>query len=288
MEYFRDFALALTFLAFAVAVELAFPRTRYTMRQRLRGLSFIVAMTAAHGIIAILLSGVWRSTGLMPAKVPVELAWAWPFEIVLGTLVALLVLDFFGYWYHRLQHTLLWPFHAVHHSVEELHAANNYGHAFDEAFRFIFTVLPLSLIPLLWPAHQLSIVVYVSFTIYYIHSPVTVNFGRARYVLTDNVYHRIHHSTDPAHFNRNFGTTFTVWDQLFGTAYFPAKNEWPDTGLADVREPTSFREWLSLPLRVMRLRNVPGDLESQVERNMVVVPAAGEYGRIDIPARLVD
>ena len=33
---------------------------------------------------------------------------------------------------------------------------------------------------------------------------------------------------------------FTIWDQLFGTAYFPAKDEWPDTGVEGVEMPQTF------------------------------------------------
>jgi len=147
---------------------------------------------------------------------------------------------------------VIWPFHAVHHSIEELHAANSYVHILEEAFRFVFMVMPLSLIPVVGAVEPKAFAVYFMVSQFFIHSPTKLNFGPLRYVLTDNVYHRIHHSKEPAHFNKNFGTTFTIWDQLFGTAYFPKPGEWPETGLAEIRQPRTFREWLDLPLRFAR------------------------------------
>src|SRR5260370_31990201 len=45
-----------------------------------------------------------------------------------------LMIDFFGYWVHRLQHTrLFWPFHSVHHSQQRLTFVTFYRfHFFDE------------------------------------------------------------------------------------------------------------------------------------------------------------
>jgi sterol desaturase/sphingolipid hydroxylase (fatty acid hydroxylase superfamily) len=34
-------------------------------------------------------------------------------------------------------------------------------------------------------------------------------------------HHQIHHSEDPAHFNRNFGSCLCVWDWAFGTLHAP-------------------------------------------------------------------
>jgi sterol desaturase/sphingolipid hydroxylase (fatty acid hydroxylase superfamily) len=35
-------------------------------------------------------------------------------------------------------------------------------------------------------------------------------------------HHQIHHSRNPAHFNKNLGSCLAVWDWLFGTLYVPA------------------------------------------------------------------
>ena len=43
--------------------------------------------------------------------------------------------------------------------------------------------------------------------------------------------HRIHHSTDPQHYNRNFADALPIFDILFGTFHCPARDEFPPTGL---------------------------------------------------------
>jgi sterol desaturase/sphingolipid hydroxylase (fatty acid hydroxylase superfamily) len=40
-----------------------------------------------------------------------------------------------------------------------------------------------------------------------------------RYVLVTPQFHRVHHSIEPRHRDRNFGLTFSIWDHLFGTQY---------------------------------------------------------------------
>ena len=85
--------------------------------------------------------------------------------------------------------------------------------------------------------------------IVWIHSPTRANFGPLRAWFVDNRYHRIHHSLEERHFDRNFGAFTTLWDRLFGTHHAPAPGEWPEVGLAEISEPANVREWLVQPLR---------------------------------------
>jgi sterol desaturase/sphingolipid hydroxylase (fatty acid hydroxylase superfamily) len=45
-------------------------------------------------------------------------------------------------------------------------------------------------------------------------------------------FHRIHHSIEPEHRDRNFGVIFSFWDRLFGTLY-RGDGGYPATGIAD-------------------------------------------------------
>src|ERR1700742_67728 len=42
-------------------------------------------------------------------------------------------------------------------------------------------------------------------------------------IILSPAHHQIHHSTDPAHFNRNLGSFLAVWDWMFGTLHMPSK-----------------------------------------------------------------
>ena len=64
------------------------------------------------------------------------------------------------------------------------------------------------------------------------HANLKTNYGFLKYFMVTPQAHRIHHSLNPRHQDKNFGVIFTFWDRLFGTLY---KNydEYPDTGIED-------------------------------------------------------
>ena len=178
--------------------------------------------------------------------------WAGPWEYVIAPVLAALVMDGYFYFHHRVQHAvpLFWRFHAAHHSIRELNAINSYHHPFDDFIKGFISMIPLAFISV----HPMNAVPALAliFALHpaYLHSPIKADLGPLRAVFGDNRFHRIHHSTDPRHFDKNFGGLSTIWDRLFGTAYWPAKDEWPEVGLAEIDQPRSVREWFSLPWRM--------------------------------------
>jgi sterol desaturase/sphingolipid hydroxylase (fatty acid hydroxylase superfamily) len=65
-------------------------------------------------------------------------------------------------------------------------------------------------------------------------------------VLVSPRFHRLHHSAEPDHRERNFGMTYSFWDRLFGTA--DARADEPRAyGLPDVPLPHSFLRQLAFP-----------------------------------------
>src|SRR5206468_6475948 len=59
--------------------------------------------------------------------------------------------------------------------------------------------------------------------------------------------HRIHHTVEARHLDRNLAAFFPLWDQLFGTYYHPGPGEYPRTGLASGQRVTSLAQALWLP-----------------------------------------
>ena len=47
--------------------------------------------------------------------------------------------------------------------------------------------------------------------------------GLAGKLLQSPAHHQIHHSDNPAHFEKNLGFALAFWDWVFGTLYIPAK-----------------------------------------------------------------
>jgi sterol desaturase/sphingolipid hydroxylase (fatty acid hydroxylase superfamily) len=85
-----------------------------------------------------------------------------------------------------------------------------------------------------------------------------------RYVFVEPRYHRVHHSLETRHWDKNFASLFPFWDIIFGTAYFPARSEYPKTGLLDASEPPSIARYLSMPFESARNRNQNPVMEAPV------------------------
>ncbi|MDF1665937.1 MAG: creatininase family protein, partial [Planctomycetota bacterium] len=64
------------------------------------------------------------------------------------------------------------------------------------------------------------------------HSHVWLDYSaRLKTVLISPAQHQIHHSSDPKHFDRNFGFMFSFWDRMLGSLYIPEKQEQLNFGL---------------------------------------------------------
>lgn len=131
----------------------------------------------------------------------------------------LVAMDFIAYWRHRLQHTKLWwLFHKVHHSAAALNPIVAVRtHPLDGLLDPFIMAVPLALLlahpGMAWLASSL-LALYSTF----LHSAVPWNFGWfGRWVYCSPAAHRIHHSPNPADFNRNFSAGLVIWDRMFGT-----------------------------------------------------------------------
>lgn len=230
---------------------------RYSLRSRVPGVMMnIVGASFSVGLIWPI-SMFWNALGIAPAITLPLWTWLEPLGWIgfaLQFLLLVLIADLLAYWRHRVEHKWFWPIHAVHHAPTELHAANDIGHPVQIWFTILFISLPMSLIRIDGPETPFAVGFVVTLLSYYIHSPIDVHFGPFRKVLVDNRFHRIHHSMEPRHFDRNFGICFSMWDRWFGTAYDPAPDEWPAVGLAEVPAPRTIFDFLTLPLAYLPSR----------------------------------
>jgi sterol desaturase/sphingolipid hydroxylase (fatty acid hydroxylase superfamily) len=164
-------------------------------------------------------------------------------------ILSLLVFDFFYYWFHRMQHTFsfFWEFHKTHHSIKNLNSIVSYHHVFEEVFRIPFITLPLAI--LIHIDTPTLAILSSFFSVYgqFIHMNSKVSLGSFRLIFADNYYHRIHHSIEEPHYNKNYAAFFPVWDILFKTVHFPKLNEFPKVGLIDMDQPTTLKEYFFSP-----------------------------------------
>jgi sterol desaturase/sphingolipid hydroxylase (fatty acid hydroxylase superfamily) len=176
-----------------------------------------------------------------------------PEQIARG-LLFFLVYDFFYYWWHRAQHgRLLWPQHKLHHAEQSINVTTgNRHHWLEEPIRVFAILLPMGVVASIPPPTIVWLWTIFMLWGYFVHLNVRLNLGWLTPVFAGPQYHRLHHSFQPEHIDRNFAAFFPLWDIVFGTYVAPKKNEYPPTGLSDgetlnhwwTSSASPFRDWL--------------------------------------------
>ncbi|MBO9615434.1 MAG: sterol desaturase family protein [Dyadobacter sp.] len=151
----------------------------------------------------------------------------------------LLATDFVWYWYHRAGHkiNLFWGFHVVHHTSEEFnYTAGTRITIFQAVVRTAFwSVLPLIGFPA--PMITTMLIVHGLYP-FFTHTQVIGKLGILEYILVTPSHHRVHHASNDAYLDKNFGDMFIIWDKLFGT--FAEEKEQPVFGLTKQLDSYSF------------------------------------------------
>jgi sterol desaturase/sphingolipid hydroxylase (fatty acid hydroxylase superfamily) len=165
-------------------------------------------------------------------------------------LVSTLIFDFFLYWQHRLEHRskVLWQQHLLHHSDEYMNVTTAARqHLFENITLPLFVTIPMAVLFKL-PLIEIAMLSLIPFAWqYFTHANIKFGFGPLWWLLTSPNYHRIHHSLERDHIDKNFVGWFPIWDIIFGTAVVPRRGEYPPTGVANVSVQTLTHAYL-LPL----------------------------------------
>ena len=167
-------------------------------------------------------------------------------------LLLFVVADFIQWNVHRWLHysPLLWEFHKVHHSVEQMgFAAHLRYHWMETIIYKSVQYIPLSMIG--FGLDDFFILHLVTILIGHLnHANVKITYGPLKYVLNNPVMHLWHHAKNiPAGSNGvNYGISLSLWDYLFGTAYIPNQNANEELGFEDQDTfPKTFLQQLTHP-----------------------------------------
>ncbi|PCJ59348.1 MAG: hypothetical protein COA65_06185 [Rhodospirillaceae bacterium] len=144
----------------------------------------------------------------------------WPRWIEIAA--AIVFLDFAIYLQHVLSHALpvFWRLHQVHHSDMDFDTTTAIRfHPVEILVSLVFKVGLVAAIG----ADPLAVLLFEAIlngTALFNHGnvrlPAKLEHGLRFLVVTPEM-HRIHHSTDSAETNRNFGFALSIWDRLCGT-----------------------------------------------------------------------
>jgi sterol desaturase/sphingolipid hydroxylase (fatty acid hydroxylase superfamily) len=147
---------------------------------------------------------------LTPLRIPADAWWAWVLLFFLD--------DLAYYWFHRVSHEsrLFWASHVVHHSSEHYNLST--------ALRQ--TWVPMTSLPFWLPLPLLGfepwmVLLAQSWSLIYqfgLHTERVRRLpGWIERVLNTPSHHRVHHGSNDAYLDRNYGGILIVWDRLFGT-----------------------------------------------------------------------
>ncbi len=131
--------------------------------------------------------------------------------------------DFLGYWMHRWFHKVpaLWPYHAIHHSSENLDwLAAARVHPVDSLITKVFVTVPFFFIGIS-PNALATYVVFLSLYPIYLHANLRWGYGPLRYVVSSPMFHRWHHTAEEEGLDKNLAGLFPIFDIVFGTFHMP-------------------------------------------------------------------
>ncbi|RIJ34402.1 sterol desaturase family protein [Pontibacter oryzae] len=220
----------------------------YKQRNYYHKIEFISALTI--GAVNTLISGalkIWLFgiALIIYNKVPwaIPRGW-WTFVI------CFIAIDFCRYWAHRVAHEqrFWWATHVTHHSSERMNFSVSFRTGWTQHIKFVF-FLPVPMLGIdpftFFLCHQVAVLYQ-----FFVHTELVRKMPKAiEYVFVTPSHHRVHHGSNPGYIDKNYGSTFIIWDRMFGT--FEPEREQVKYGLT--KPVTSFNpvylvfhEWMDI------------------------------------------
>lgn len=146
-------------------------------------------------------------------------------------LFVLLLADFTYYVEHFCMHKVrvFWVAHSVHHSSSVMNTATAFRFSiFDPVLSamFHFPLVLMGFNPILIFAAEILVQVYQ----FWIHNEMVGKLGPLEWIFNTPSHHRVHHGSDDAYVDTNYGGILIIWDRLFGT--FAEEKQLPTYGLS--------------------------------------------------------
>ncbi len=188
----------------------------------------------SSGITNVVKDVLGLSVSILTYKIMVEKLAIFHIEsTVFLVIIAFIVLDFNGYWTHRISHQInfFWNKHAIHHSSEDFNLACALRQSISSFVNlFTFFLLPAAICGV--PTTIIAIVAPVHlFAQFWYHTQHISKMGFLEKIIVTPSHHRVHHAINPEYLDRNHGQIFIIWDKLFGTFQEELPNVSPVYGI---------------------------------------------------------
>lgn len=139
-------------------------------------------------------------------------------------------IDFWRYWAHRVAHEnrFWWATHVTHHNSEKYNWSVSFRLSWTQHIKIIFFI-PVALAGfhpvVFFICHQIAVLYQ-----FWIHTEYIKKLPWIiEYFFTTPSHHRVHHANNEKYLDKNYGSTFIIWDRLYGT--FMPEEERPEYGL---------------------------------------------------------
>lgn len=130
------------------------------------------------------------------------------------------VVDFFYYFFHLGMHKIrwFWAAHVTHHSALKMNFSTALRQNFliDLNFGWAMWWIPIALIGFNKEWAIIAIELNLAYQ-FFVHTETVRRLGPLEWILNTPSHHRVHHGSNPAQIDTNFGGVLIIWDRLFGT-----------------------------------------------------------------------
>lgn len=144
--------------------------------------------------------------------------------------ICLIATDFARYWAHRIAHEnrFWWATHVTHHNSEKYNWSVSFRLSWTQHIKIIFFI-PVALMGfhpvVFFICHQIEVLYQ-----FWIHTEYIRKLPKPiEYIFTTPSHHRVHHARNEKYLDKNYGSTFIIWDRLFGT--FQPEEEQAEYGI---------------------------------------------------------
>ena len=173
-------------------------------------------------LVATLFVGLWMAAIEASAGAGIGLLRLFELPETLRAIIAIVVLDFWTYLWHRMNHSVpfFWRFHRVHHSDTQMDVTTaTRFHAGEIVMSSLLRIPVLCMLgPEVWHLALYELMMFSVVQFHHANIRIPAVIDRAlRILIVTPAMHRVHHSRQFDHQRSNYTSFLSVWDRIFGT-----------------------------------------------------------------------
>lgn len=216
-----------------------FPKGRERVRHGLRNVTLGIFNAVVTSVVFV---GLWLSASAWAEHHEFGLQHWLPLPTWAAWLLAILLLDAWTYFWHRINHRFpfLWRFHRVHHSDPHMDVTTaNRFHIGEIAMSSILRVPLIILLGI--SIGQLAVYEILMFAVVQFHHAnigISEKWDRVlRLFIVTPYMHKVHHSRWQPETDSNYSSLLSIWDRIFRSFRINEKPETIRLGLDEFDHP---------------------------------------------------